>query len=161
MCVQSPDDRFDLFNFFLVFSELVSSPCTTVELIAVVAPSDALAQSRKPVRDEELCEHTDIVLSEPSNGKSPTKASPSLGKRWRINDSEVRYQLVRAGLGWARLPRHQVEDDLRQKTLVRLATKRYGRKNTSIELHTIYRREHPPGPAGRWFLKRVAANTTP
>jgi DNA-binding transcriptional LysR family regulator len=79
------------------------------------------------------------------------------GNVWRINDSEVRRELVRAGLGWARMPSHQIDDDLKQGLLVKLPTKRWKRKNSIVELRTVYIRDRPPGPAGRWFLDRVAA----
>ena len=74
-----------------------------------------------------------------------------------VNDSEVRRELVRAGLGWARMPLHQIKDDLKNGLLAKLPTKRWKRKNTIVELTTIYMRDDPPGPAGRWFLDKIAA----
>lgn len=136
--------------------ELVPEPCGTVELVAVAAPSHPLHSIKHAIADAPLREHTNIVLS--THGPDMADATNSLsGDVWRINDSEVRRELVRAGLGWARMPLHQIENDLKRGLLVKIPTKRWKRKNTLVELSTIYVRDRPPGPAGRWFLDRVAA----
>lgn len=134
----------------------VIGACASVELIAVVAPSHPLAAAKHAVDDSELREHVNIVLSDHTESTQGVSTSVG-GSAWRINDSEVRRQLLRAGLGWARMPRHQIAEDLERGALVKLRTKRWKRKNTVVELRTIYRRDRPPGRAGRAFLELAAA----
>jgi DNA-binding transcriptional LysR family regulator len=137
-------------------AKLVPEPCGTVELIAVAAPNHPLHLIKRAIADAPLREHTNIVLS--THGTDTSKeTAPLSGNVWRINDSEVRRELVRAGLGWARMPLHQVEDDLKQGLLRKLSTKRWKLKNTIVQLSAVFPRNSPPGPAGRWFLDRVAS----
>ena len=155
--VHSGDSHVGITGMSELPPELVPGPCDLVELIAVAAPQHPLHALKGAASDEALREHTNIVLSAPAKVDEQGPQTHLEGKIWRINDSEARRTLVCAGLGWARLPRHPVEKDLEERVLLRQSTTRWKRKNTVVPLRTIYRRDHPPGPAGCSFLERISA----
>jgi DNA-binding transcriptional LysR family regulator len=135
----------------------VVAPCASVELVAVAAPEHPLAREPRLLDDVRLREYTNIVLSDHASAAGP-QGNVNSQSVWRINDSSVRHDLVRAGLGWARMPLEQVREEVKSGVLVRLRTKRW-QKNTRVPLSTVYLNENPPGPAGTWLLKRVGGKS--
>jgi len=124
--------------------------CFEAELITVVARSHPLAAHRGTITDAELARHLHLVLSDdsgdPERGTSPT---------WRINDSVARRELLLAGVGWCRMPRHQVQDALATEQLVRVRTRRYGNKAVSVPLFVTHQRGRSLGPAAKWWFDRL------
>lgn len=47
------------------------------------------------------------------------------GREWLVNDEFMRKEIILAGLGWSRLPRHLIERELRQGLLVPLKIAHY------------------------------------
>jgi DNA-binding transcriptional LysR family regulator len=138
-------------------ADVVVGPCETVELQVVSAPFHPLAHHSGPIDDSSLREHTNIVLAETDTA---TGQEVGLGRRvWRVSDAAVRSTLLRKGLGWARVPVHQIEHDLASGKLLQLPTARWP-NGTKIELRTIHPPERPPGPAGTWLLARLQSPST-
>ena len=138
--------------------ELVVTPCGTVRLEVVASPKHPLAHHAAPIDDGLLREHTNIVLSD-SGPPFQEGTGFALGlKVWRVNDAAIRNTLLRKGLGWARVPSHQIQPDLANGSLLRLHTKRWP-NGIAIPLHTIYRLDDPPGPAGTWLLGRLRTSS--
>jgi DNA-binding transcriptional LysR family regulator len=134
-------------------TDLVVGACCTVKLVAVASTECPLARVKGPVSDRLLREHTNILLTDDVDAS--TASDKFVGRKvWRVGDSHVRYSLIRAGLGWARLPMDLVIEDLRQGRLVRLTTKRWPQP-TPIPLHTIHRSDRAPGRAGQWLVERL------
>ena len=132
----------------------VVTSCGSVQLVAVAAPDHPLATRAGSLSDVQLRGHTNIVLSDHTDSPSQETGVRSRSV-WRINDSSVRHELVRAGLGWARMPEEQVREDLRQGRLVQLRPERWP-ELTTIALRAVYLAKNPPGRAGRWLLNRLA-----
>lgn len=124
--------------------------CARVELVAVVAPEHALAALRGPVADGQLADHVHLVLAD--DGRADEDAAE---RRWRFNDSVARRELLLAGVGWCRMPRHQVEGDLDARRLVALKTRRHGRRPVIVPLFAAHRRGRVLGPAARWWFERL------
>jgi DNA-binding transcriptional LysR family regulator len=139
-------------------ADLVVGACCTVKLVAVASPRCPLGKMKRRLSDRLLREHTNILLTDDVDTSAAT--DKFVGRKvWRVGDSQVRYALICAGLGWARLPVNQVAEDLKQGRLVRLATTRWP-KPTSILLQTIHRADHGPGRAGQWLVERLRQTAT-
>ena len=78
-------------------------------------------------------------------------------RTWRLADLGAKHALLREGIGWGNMPLPMVESDLFAGTLVRLALPdgTGGRYRFSV----IWRRDCPPGPAGRGLVERFAAES--
>jgi DNA-binding transcriptional LysR family regulator len=129
-------------------------PLSQIELIPVCAPTHPLALLATPLPASAFHEHVQLVLTDRSRlteGQDFGVLSP---RTWRLGDLGAKHALLRAGLGWGKMPAHMVCDDLSAGRLVRLDPDRPG---TMFQLLLIHRADSPPGPATRWLAERLAA----
>ena len=125
-----------------------------VEMLAVAAPSHPLAAADGTVpglaRD-----HVQLVISD----RSPLSEGQEFGviapRTWRLSDMSSKHTLLLAGIGWGSMPAQLVRADLDAGRLVEL--KLPEAKRRLLPLTAIYRTDHPPGPAGRWLIRRFVA----
>jgi DNA-binding transcriptional LysR family regulator len=135
--------------------DLVVAPCDTVTLVPVVAPSHPLGQVAEPVDDETLQSHLHLVLVDDEPDRPDVVGFPST-RRWRVNDAALRLELLRAGIGWARMPRHMVEADLATGVLVPVRARRWQDRQTEVDLYVACVRGATLGPAGQWLWDRLS-----
>jgi DNA-binding transcriptional LysR family regulator len=70
--------------------------------------------------------------------------------------------MILVGLGWGRLPAWQVERDIREGRLVRLATNTLGRKGQLVsEAYVAHRLDEPLGPAAQVFRRALLQALVP
>jgi DNA-binding transcriptional LysR family regulator len=59
------------------------------------------------------------------------------------------------------MPMFMVEDDIASDRLRAVRIEMPGGPNKLLSMHAVYRKEAPPGPAGRWLIqslkRRIAA----
>ena len=123
-----------------------------VQIIPVAAPSHPLAKTSE-IDPPQARDFVQLVLSE-----QPAGAGRDFGvlspNTWRISDQAVRHKLLLAGLGWCGMPEPTVRADIESGRLVRLDLPEWrGGEYTMQAVHMI---DTPPGPAGRWVIKRLA-----
>lgn len=53
------------------------------------------------------------------------------------------------------MPLPMVEEDLSRGTLVRIELEPHPSVGAAFSMHAIHRKDAPPGPAGRWFVKKL------
>jgi DNA-binding transcriptional LysR family regulator len=127
---------------------LVVSAPISVEVVPLVAPSHPLAG--RVASDDDLCRYPELAHSPDGCDDRPRVTA------WHVASEGLRLDLVRAGLGWARMPKHLVEDDLARGALVPLETTRWGATPVHVELYVARRRDRPMGPAGQWLFGALA-----
>jgi len=124
----------------------------SVQQIAVVQRDHPLAKlsEGRPLGLPDLADHLQIVLSDPtplSNGRTFGVLSPYT---CRVNTQEAKLALIRAGLGWGRLPAWQVQDDLDAGRLVRVGISNLGRDSqVQYEIYPAHRLDEPLGPVAQ------------
>ncbi|WP_168790129.1 LysR family transcriptional regulator [Paraburkholderia aromaticivorans] len=126
-----------------------------VPMVTVAAPKHPLASFKRVIRSRELEEHVQLVLTDRTpltDGKSFGVFSPQI---WRLSDLGAKHAFLRAGLGWGHMPAAMVHPDLVSGELVPLRIENFQPRTPPIAMYAIYRRDTPPGPAGRWFLGRL------
>lgn len=102
-------------HFISDHNSLEVLPITTVKMIPVM--SRELYKERKVKHQKDLMEIEQIVIGD----KNPRGASFGLldeGKKWRLNDSNFKRDIILAGLGWGHLPDHNITRELAEKKLV-------------------------------------------
>jgi DNA-binding transcriptional LysR family regulator len=53
------------------------------------------------------------------------------------------------------MPLAMVRDDVASGELVIIQLENFQAQSQQIQMYAVYRRDVPPGPAGRWFLDRL------
>jgi DNA-binding transcriptional LysR family regulator len=131
---------------------------SSVEQVAVVSAEHPLAgqQSNKKISLQDLADHLQIVLSDPTpftEGRMFGVLSP---QTCRVSNQDAKHAMILAGLGWGRLPSWQVERDLTEGRLVRLATSALGRNSqVAAEAYLAHRLDEPFGPAALAFRQAL------
>lgn len=118
----------------------------SLAFVAVAAPTHPLAVAEGLLSVAVLADHLQIVVEDPSSlteGRDFGVLSPGT---WRVGDLQAKRALIRAGLGWGRLPGWLVERDLAEGRLARIG----GRDGAAtVAAALAHRIDDPPGPAAR------------
>jgi DNA-binding transcriptional LysR family regulator len=136
----------------------------SIEQVAVVSSRHPLALRPKghAISLPDLADHLQIVLSDPtplSEGRSFGVLSP---QTCRVGSQDTKHAMILAGLGWGRLPAWQVERDIREGRLTRLATNTLGRKGQlTSEAYVAHRLDEPLGPAAQVFRRALLQALVP
>jgi DNA-binding transcriptional LysR family regulator len=126
-----------------------------VPALLVAAPDHPLARMAGAVPVEEAARHVQLVLTDRSSlthGRDFNVMSPQV---WRLADLGAKLAFLRAGLGWGSMPRHMVAEDLARGTLKPVEIEGGPAFGTAFSMRALYRKDTPPGPAGRWFVDRI------
>jgi DNA-binding transcriptional LysR family regulator len=134
--------------------EIEARPCGSVTLVAVAAPTHPLA-AMSGIDSLDLEDHLHLVFSRQQPDADPSLLGVERGLKWRVTDMAVRLDLLRAGLGWARMPSDRVADDLAAGSLVELPVRRWRGRPTTIDFVVGYHRQAPPGPVGTWLVRTL------
>lgn len=138
----------------IVPDAMESEPLIGVPLTTVVAPHHALAHIRGAVPKRRVAEHVQLVLTDRSTlseGRTFGVVSPQI---WRLADLGAKLEFLRAGFGWGHMPLPLVKDALARKELVRIRLEGLPASAT-MPMHAVYRKDAPPGPAGRAFIQHL------
>ena len=136
-------------------AECAAEYLLTVPALVVVAPSHPLAALPQPISRATAAEHVQLVLTDRSQltaGRDFGVMSPQV---WRLADLGAKHAFLRAGLGWGSMPRHMVADDLARGALVAIELEASPVRGAAFSMHALYRKDAPPGPAGRWFVAQL------
>jgi DNA-binding transcriptional LysR family regulator len=126
-----------------------------VASVTVVAPGHPLAQVEGVILRAEAARHVQLVLTDRSTRTAGRTFGVIAAQTWRLGDLGAKHAFLRAGLGWGSMPRHMVEQDLRDGKLVEIALEIHPLLGAGFSMHALHMRDHPPGPAGRWFVERL------
>ena len=138
----------------LIPENVQSEPLMEVPFTTVVAPHHPLARVRGVVPKSSVREHVQLVLTDRSTlseGRSFGVESPLI---WRLADLGAKLEFLCAGFGWGHMPVPMIEGHLARKELVRIRIEG-GSNSASLAMHAVYRKDAPPGPAGRAFIQQL------
>jgi len=142
----------------LVPENVASEPLMEVPLATVVAPRHPLAQVRGVVPKALLVDHVQLVLTDRSTlseGRNFGVVSPLI---WRLADLGAKLEFLKAGFGWGHMPLPMIEEALAAKQLVKIRIA--GASDSArMPMHAVYRKDAPPGPAGRAFIQRLKVSS--
>jgi DNA-binding transcriptional LysR family regulator len=127
----------------------------SVAAVAVVAPGHALAAHAGPIPQQQAGQHVQLVLTDRSTLTAGRNFGVMAAQTWRLADLGAKHAFLKAGLGWGYMPLHMVEDDLRSGKLVRIDIAQHAALGPGFSMHAIHMKDHPPGPAGRWFVNHL------
>ena len=138
----------------IVPENVQSEPLMEVPFVTVVAPHHPMAKIRGVLPKSALAEYVQLVLTDRSTlseGRTFGVLSPLT---WRLADLGAKLEFLRAGFGWGHMPLPVVEDHLARKELVRIRIEGET-AHARMPMHAVYRKDAPPGPAGRAFIEAL------
>jgi DNA-binding transcriptional LysR family regulator len=74
---------------------------------------------------------------------------------WRLADMGAKHAFLRAGFGFGHMPTFMVEEDIASDRLRVIRIEMPGGTNLLMPMHAVYRKDAPPGPAGRWLIQSL------
>ena len=136
---------------------LDSEPLLEVPFVTVVAPGHPLAQLRGIIPMGKVAQHVQLVLTDRTSvteGKNFGVLSPLT---WKLADMGAKLAFLRAGFGWGHMPLPMVQDDLISGALMKIRIEGFPVRAQFLLMQAVYRKDAPPGPAGRAFIRRLKA----
>jgi len=135
--------------------EVASEPLLEVPFVTVVAPGHPLAAVRGAIRRTEIESHVQLVLTD----RTVLTAGRDFGVQspltWRLADMGAKQAFLRAGFGWGHMPVPMVQDDIADGRLVKIRIRGVPARGQFLLMQAVYRKDAPPGPAGRAFIKQL------
>jgi DNA-binding transcriptional LysR family regulator len=139
----------------LVPEGLVAEPLGRIAFATVVNPKHPLAAIHGMISEEELARHVQLILTDKtslSSGQNYAVLSPLI---WRLADLSSKRAFLKAGFGWGHMPLHMVEKDIQEGTLVNIQLLSIPASEMFMNMHLVYRKDEPPGPAGKAFISQL------
>lgn len=119
-----------------------------VELVPVAAPGHPLVAA--DIAPGESRKHLQLVLADRSKLTEGREFSVLSPVTWRLGDLGAKHSLLKEGLGWGNMPRHQVAEDIAAGRLCELDLPE--KPGASYPLSALWRRDHRLGPAASWLI---------
>ena len=126
-----------------------------VSFVTVVAPTHALAARRSPVSNGELARHVQLVLTDRTPITEGQKFGVLSPLTWRLADMGAKHAFLRAGFGFGHMPQWMVQDDLENGLLAKIRIQGFPERAQLLAMQAVYRKDAPPGPAGRSFIEHL------
>ena len=133
-----------------------SEPLLDVPLVTVVAPKHPLASHKGVIPQSTLHQHVQLVLTDRSTLTKGQNYGVFSQNVWRLADMGARHAFLRAGFGFGHMPRFMVEDDIKSGKLRVVRVQMPSNVRPLMPMRAVYRKEVPPGPAGRWLIKHLS-----
>lgn len=138
----------------VVPDELQAEPLRQIPFVTVASPTHRLASVRGTASGSAVRKQVQLVLTDRtslSEGRDFSVLSPLT---WRLADLGAKHAFLLAGLGWGHMPLHMVQADIDAGKLVRIRVEDVPR-SPMMPMKAVYRKDAPPGPAGRAFIAQL------
>ncbi|WP_085899562.1 LysR family transcriptional regulator [Kiloniella majae] len=128
-----------------------------VSLIPVVSGCSDQTKNAAELTVEDMDGTTQIVVADRSRNRDERKYGVlETSVPWRVNDFLTKKQIILSGLGWGRVPRHMIGDELASGDLIALSSPDFG--PVEIEAYISRSQGHPFGPVAEAFWDLVVQN---
>ncbi len=125
----------------------------SIEFVAVAHPDHALHRLQRELTFQDLESQMQVVIRD--SGRTQPRDVGWLGaeQRWTVGSLPTAASFVSSGLGFAWLPRHLIERELREGLLKALPLAQGGTRNPSFSLYA--NKEKPLGPATQILVELI------
>jgi len=141
--------------------ELQSEALLVVPFVSVVAPMHPLAAIRGVLPKSEVARHVQLVLTDRTSLSEGRNFGVLSRQTWRLADLGSKHEFLKAGFGWGQMPEGMVRKDIEDGTLVKIRIEGLHSRTQFLPMHAVYRKDAPPGPAGRAFLGWLKRDPSP
>lgn len=143
----------DLAVTSLNISGYLGTELCSVEFVAVAHPDHALHRLQRELTFQDLESQMQVVIRD--SGRTQPRDVGWLGaeQRWTVSSLPTAASFVSSGLGFAWLPRHAIERELRDGLLKPLPLTQGGTRNPSFSLYA--NKDKPLGPATQILVELI------
>jgi len=130
-------------------------PVGQVEFVAVAAAGHPILEKGLNVSLQSLQSHTQLLVADTSALTADHRSGVVGSEIWRAGNMSILRRFLLEGFGWGRMPRHEIEDELRNGELI--AFKPYNWVDTifPVPLYAIYPKERPLSPVAEAALSQL------
>lgn len=129
-----------------------------ITMITVAAPECINVDNEQLIPQKTLRTIPHILVAD-TGSKAPfdhTNILPS-GTRWYVKDYQVKKALLLAGMGWARIPHHMIEDELSSGELKPLQVENFA-SQSQVPIYLIRLRNHPRSVLAEQFWQTMSSS---
>ncbi len=130
-----------------------------VELVSVVSSRSPFAARAAMLDEREMEDSTQIIVRDTSrHAKKRTAGVLKSATPWVVNDFTMKKRIIASGMGWGRMPRHLVKDEIEKGELVVITSEDFA--PFSVDIKIVRRKHKPVGPvaAKLWQLMQGLDN---
>jgi len=140
-------------------SELENKVIANIDLVVVAAPNHPLVELSPGFPREEMQDHLQIVVSNPSLAGDVNAYGVVGVNQWRVSEVRLRHNLIVAGIGWGSMPRPMVEAEIERGELVILEPAQWDSSDTMPRITTVIAkcRDKALGPAATFLMDEISA----
>lgn len=128
-----------------------------VEFVAVLSPLSPLASQLESLSERDLENTVQVIVRDTSrhHSKKTVGVLPE-ATQWVVNDFNMKKRILASGMGWGRMARHMIAEELDNKQLVMINTPDF--PPITAEMKLIRRKHAPVGPVATklWHLLQSA-----
>ncbi len=139
----------------LVPDSMRREPLLEVAMVTVVAPVHPLALYKGVIPKSELQKHVQLVLTDRSKLSEGQSYGVYSQNAWKLADMGAKHAFLRAGFGFGHMPLFMVEDDIASDRLRIIRIELPAGTSLLMPMQAVYRKDAPPGPAGRWLIQNL------
>jgi DNA-binding transcriptional LysR family regulator len=127
---------------------------TQIELVAVISPKSHLAARASQLTEKDFEGSVQILVRDTSRHSEKRTAGVVEGVRhWVVNDFMMKKQIIASGLGWGRMPKHMVKDEIRSGKLLPLSGD--GLEPIKVIIKAVRKKNRPMGPVTAELWKQL------
>lgn len=128
---------------------------STVEFLAVAAPSHPLHRLGRPLGEQDLKAHRQLVVRDSGQFRQQDSGWLAAEQRWTVSHLRTSIMAVRQGLGFAWIPREHIQEELARGELLPLPLAEGGSRR--IPLYLVLADSDNAGPATRELARTLRA----
>jgi len=116
-----------------------------VEFISIVSPKFASSDHTHQITEQDLQDSTQIIVRDTSRAvEKKTAGVVDTMTPWVVNDFTMKKRIIASGMGWGRMPKHMVEDDIDNGEFIVLRAEEFA--PIQVDVKMVRRKDKAKGP---------------
>lgn len=130
-----------------------------VGFVPVVAPNFLRMPISSTITPEQMRDYAQCVIRDTARNSPPRDYYLVDGARsWTVSDQLMKKELILQGMGWGHMPRHLIEEDLRDGRLIAIGGEHF--KGGAVDVVAARRRGAPHGPVANQLWRFIRDRAT-
>jgi len=116
-----------------------------VEFISIVSPEFSSSDQVHQITEQDLQDSTQIIVRDTSRVvEKKTAGVVDTMTQWVVNDFTMKKRIIASGMGWGRMPKHMVNDDIDNGDFIVLSAEEFAPIKVNVKM--VRRKNKARGP---------------